>query len=220
MASNALPKTDAARNGTAERLIAMQASHDAFRRDLEKMGAVATAANLRDPRRHAEIMNGWLIFKNQLLIHHKHEDNFVWPALRARLRSSAAAQSVLDEMDAEHLLIDPLLAAVDHAFAGSAGADAGDVIDDLTGKLSAHLKHEEHDAMPMIGEALSDKEWRGVVSKIRKATKLSSAAEFLPWLTDGLDAAQERTVASIMPPPARVVYRRIWKPKYAKVQHF
>ena len=219
MTNNALPGTSAAKYGPGDRLIAMQAAHDAFRRDLARMARVATPANLRDPKRRQSILNGWAIFENQLLIHHKHEDRFLWPRLRTRMASSAAALSTLDAMDAEHALIDPLLEAVNHSFAHG-GEGVGDVIDEMTGKLDDHLGHEEREAMPMIGVALTDAEWKGVVSDIRKATKLSSAAQFMPWLSDGVSAADEKTILSIMPPPARVVYRRFWKPKYTSVSHW
>ena len=219
LTNNALPGTSAAKYGPGDRLIAMQAAHDAFRRDLERMARAATPANLRHPERRQSILNGWAVFENQLLIHHKHEDRFLWPRLRTRLAGSAAAMSTLDAMDAEHALIDPLLEAVNHSFANG-GEGAGEVIDEMTGKLGGHLDHEEREAMPMIGEALSDAEWKAVVSDIRKATKLSSAAQFMPWLSDGVDARDEKTILSIMPPPARVVYRRIWKPKYTNVSRW
>jgi iron-sulfur cluster repair protein YtfE (RIC family) len=220
MSVNDLPGTSAARYGPGDRLIAMSASHNAFRRDMQKMAVVATPANLRNPARYQSIQNGWQIFKRQLLIHHAHEDRFLWPRLRQRVATSEAAMSMLDEMDAEHSLIDPLLAGVDEGFERPEQVDVGAMIDELTSKLSFHLDHEEREAMPLIGEVLSDKEWNGIVRNIRKATKLSSAAEFMPWLTDGTTSDQAKTIVSIMPPPARVVVRRVWQPKYRKVSHW
>lgn len=220
MTANGLPGTDAARHGSGDRLVAMNASHAAFRRDLSVMTAVATPANLVDPQRRRSIFNGWEVFKNQLHIHHRHEDLFLWPRLRQRLATSESALSTLDAMDAEHELIDPLLAAVDAAFARPTTADVAGAVGELNESLTYHLRHEEREAMPMIGEAISDQEWRAVVGSIRKATKLSSAAEFVPWLADGASSAQEKSIAGIMPAPARVVYRRVWKPRYAKIPHW
>jgi iron-sulfur cluster repair protein YtfE (RIC family) len=219
MSVNGLPGTSAARYGPGDRLIAMSASHNAFRRDMQKMAVVATPANLRNPARYQSIQNGWQIFKRQLLIHHNHEDRFLWPRLRQRVATSEAAMSMLEEMDAEHSLIDPLLAGVDEGFERPEQVDVGAMIDELTSKLSFHLDHEEREAMPLIGEVLSDKEWNAIVRNIRKATKLSSAAEFMPWLTDGTTSDEAKTIVS-MPPPARVVVRRVWPPKYRKVSHW
>jgi iron-sulfur cluster repair protein YtfE (RIC family) len=220
MSVNDLPGTSAARYAPGDRLIAMSAAHDAFRRDMQKLASVATPANLRNPVRYQSIMNGWEIFKNQLHIHHSHEDRFLWPRLRARVGASDSALSMLDEMDAEHALIDPLLAGVDKGFENPEQVDVGAVIEELTSKLSYHLTHEERDAMPLIGEVLSDREWSAIVRDIRKAAGLASAAQFLPWLTDGTTGPQTKTIISIMPPPARVVFRRVWQPKYRKVSHW
>jgi hemerythrin-like domain-containing protein len=220
MSVNNLPGTNAARYGPGDRLIAMNASHDAFRRDLQKMAVVATPANLRNPVRYESIMNGWQLFKDQLHNHHSHEDRFLWPRLRRRLATSESALSMLDEMDAEHAVIDPLLAGVDRAFERPEEVDVAAMIDELTSKLSFHLTHEEREAMPLIGEVLSDQEWSGVVRDIRKAAGMRSAAQFMPWVTEGTTSAQTKTIISIVPPPARLVFRRVWQPKYRKISHW
>lgn len=211
---------DRSRDGGEDRFVAMSAAHEAFRRDLEAMAEVATSANLRDPARHASIMSGWQVFKNQLLIHHKHEDDFLWPRMRERLARSESAISTLDEMEAEHELIDPLLAAVEGAFDSPDGQDVAGMIDELGTELSSHLGHEEREAMPMITESITDREWRQVVSAIRKATPISSAAEFMPWLTDQMSETETKRILSILPAPARLIYRRIWKPRYDQVSHW
>ncbi len=220
MTINEHPGSSAVRYSAGDRLIAMNAAHDAFRRDLRRMAISATPTNLRDPSRYQSVLSGWNIFKHQLHIHHSHEDRFLWPRMRQRAANNDSALSMLDEMESEHGLIDPLLAAVDAGFERPENVDVAAVIDELTSKLSFHLGHEERDAMPFIGEVISDQEWTRVVHDIRKATKLSSAAEFMPWLTDGTSAAQTKVIASIMPAPARVVLRRVWKPRYDKVSHW
>ena len=95
----------------------MLAAHAAFRRDLAQLARAAAFADLPDPGRRASVRAGWELFKRQLHLHHTAEDEIVWPALRERLPRSDHAQSVLDAMEAEHQQIDPLLAAVDDAFA-------------------------------------------------------------------------------------------------------
>lgn len=202
-----------------ERLIALNASHWAFRRDLEKMAKVATVANLRDPRHRQSILNGWTVFKNQLLQHHSHEDTFIWPVLRANMAASAEAMSVLDDMDSEHGLIDPLLKSVDDAFAGYETADLPAVLDELNTHLSYHLAHEERETIPMIVEAIPEKQWNKVVSGIRNAS-MSGASEFMPWVTEGATDAEIKRVLSMLPAPARLIYRKVWVPKYNKVSHW
>jgi iron-sulfur cluster repair protein YtfE (RIC family) len=220
MSMDELRGQDTSRDGGEDRFVAMNAAHTAFRRDLEAMSRVATPANLRDPARHASIAAGWAIFKNQLLIHHSHEDRFLWPRMRERLARVDSAVATLDEMEAEHDLIDPLLAAVDDSFDNPDDHDVSGVIAELNTKLGHHLGHEEREAMPLISESITDKEWRQVVSAIRKATPLSSAAEFMPWLTDQASETETKRILSILPGPARLIYRKVWKPKYDKVSHW
>ena len=121
MTSQQLPGTDAARHGAGDAdLTIMLAAHRAFRRDLTRLARAAArpAGSLRsDPARRRSVAAGWELFKRELHMHHTAEDEVIWPALRPRLAHSADALSVLDAMAAEHERIDPLLAAVDAAFA-------------------------------------------------------------------------------------------------------
>ena len=216
MATSNLPGTDAARHGTGDAdLTIMLAAHAAFRRDLVRL-AHSTTASSADPSRHAAIQAGWETFKRQLHLHHTAEDTIIWPALRQRLDHSDHAQSVLDAMEAEHQLIDPLLAAVDAAFAEPDGSSLGDATDALTTSLTAHLTHEERDGLPLIGVALTAAEWRAAGFKIARSSGLSDAGEMFAWLADGADKDTAAATIATLPPPVRVLYRAIWKPRYQR----
>ena len=212
MTTQNLPGTDAARHGTGDAdLTIMLAAHDAFRRDLTRLVRTAAAADLSDPARRQSVEAGWELFKHQLHLHHTAEDEIIWPTLRPRLAHSAASLSVLDAMEAEHALIDPLLAGVDTEFAG--GDRLADVIDALTSALTSHLVHEERDGLPLIGVALTAAEWRRVGFKIARRNGLSEGGEMFAWILDGADGdAALRT----LPPPLRLVYKGVWKPRFNK----
>src|SRR5208282_5909364 len=127
MTTQKLPGTDAARHGAGEAdLTIMIAAHNAFRRDLTRLAHAVAAADLSDPARRQSVAAGWDLFKRELHLHHTAEDEIIWPALRPRLAHSEAAMSVLDAMEEEHERIDPLLAAVDAAFAQRDGAPGGE----------------------------------------------------------------------------------------------
>jgi len=218
MTTQNLPGTDASRHGTGDAdLTIMLAAHHAFRRDLTRL-ARAAAADLSDPARRQSVAAGWELFKRELHMHHTAEDEVIWPALRPRLAHSANALSVLDAMEAEHQRIDPLLAAVDAAFRGSQpGQDRlADVIDVLTTTLTGHLGHEERDGLPLIGVALTAAEWRGVGFKIVRRNGLSEGGEMFAWILDG--AARQDVAATLrtLPPPVRLLYRAVWKPRFSK----
>jgi hypothetical protein len=204
----------------------MLAAHAAFRRDLRQLARAAAFADLPDPGRRASVQAGWELFKRQLHLHHTAEDAIVWPALRERLAPSDHAQSVLDAMESEHQQIDPLLAAVDDAFAraeaghrAAAGA-VGDAADALAASLAGHLAHEERDGLPLIGEALTSAEWRSVGFKIVRKNGLSAGGEMFAWLADGADPDQAAAAIGTLPPPARLAYRAIWRPRYRRTQRW
>jgi len=226
MTSQRLPGTDAARHGAGDAdLTIMLAAHRAFRRDLTRLARAASAGASpgADPARRRSVAAGWELFKHELHLHHTAEDEIIWPALRPRLVHSEHALSVLDAMEEEHSRIDPLLAAVDAAFAGAPeaadwpGEDRlADVIDVLASTLTAHVAHEEQDGLPLIGVALTAAEWRSAGFKIARRNGLSEGGEMFAWILDG--AAREDTAATLaaLPPPVRLLYRAVWKPRFAR----
>jgi hypothetical protein len=185
----------------------MIAGHRALRRDLESLVRAASSADLANPVTRRSVGSGWDVFKRQLHIHHAAEDDLIWPALRERLSGSENALSVLDAMEQEHQQVDPLLAAVDSAFASAAGGADGDpangggrlgeVIDPLVSMLTGHLAHEERDALPLIGTALTGAEWRAVGRKIA-IKNLPRGPEMFGWMLHDAPPEQE---FPLKPPP-------------------
>ena len=227
MTTQNMPGTDAARHGTGDAdLTIMLAAHDAFRRDLTRLARAAAAADLSDPARRQSVAAGWELFKRELHLHHTAEDELIWPALRPRLAHSQHALSVLDAMEEEHGRIDPLLAAVDAGFAAAArdgedddwpGIDRlADVIDVLTSTLTGHLAHEERDGLPLIGVGLTAGEWRKVGFRIARQNGMSAGSEMFAWMLDGADRSAATATLGQLPPPLRLLYRTVWKPRFAK----
>jgi hypothetical protein len=216
-----LPGTDAARHGTGDAdLTVMIAAHDAFRRDLVSLARAAAAADRADPQRREQVGRGWEVFKRQLHFHHTGEDRLIWPRLAGRLARSEAAMSTLEAMEAEHALVDPLLEAVDAAFADPAGGQLAGAVDELATALHGHLAHEERDALPLIGTALTAREWRAVGMRLGRANGLSGSSEFFAWMLDGVPAEEAAAVLSEFPPPLRLIYRVAWRPRYASVSRW
>ena len=225
MTTQKMPGADAARHGTGDAdLTIMIAAHDAFRRDLTRLARTA-AAGRSDPARRQPVTAGWELFKRQLHMHHTAEDEIIWPAVRPRLAHSETALSVLDALEAEHERIDPLLAAVDAAFAqhdASPGDDwpvgdgLADVIDVLASTLTGHLAHEERDGLPLIGVALTAAEWRRVGFKIARKNGMAAGGEMFAWILDGAGRQDAAASLGTLPPPLRLVYRAVWKPRFDK----
>jgi hemerythrin-like domain-containing protein len=221
--TNKLAGADAARHGTGDAdLTVMLAAHEALRRDLTGLARAAAGAARSGPAQSEAVLRGWAVFQRQLHIHHTAEDELVWPALRERLAASDGAQSVLDAMEAEHQQIDPLLAAVSQAMDGArpdgvAQNDGrlADTVDVLTMALHGHLAHEERDALPLIGTTLTAAEWRAVGRRIG-VRNLRRAPEMFAWMLDGATPGQTAAATGQLPPPARVLYRTVWRPRFVR----
>jgi hemerythrin-like domain-containing protein len=229
MTAQKVPGSAAARHGSGEAdLTIMIAAHDAFRRDLVSLVRSAEGPDRDSPDRQRSIAAGWELFKRQLHVHHKAEDDLIWPVLRERLGHSPNALSVLDAMEAEHERIDPLLAAVDDGFASAAGSVDGypgadrlaDAVDTLVTTLTGHLTHEEKDGLPLIGVALTAAEWRGVGFKIARRNGLSAGGEMFSWILSSATPDEARTITRQLPPPVRVLYKAAWKPRFEKTQRW
>ena len=221
MTTHQLPGTDAARHGTRDAdLTVMLAAHDAFRRDLVSLARAASAADRADPRRREQVGRGWQVFKRQLHFHHTGEDRLHL----AQAGRPPGAQRERHVHAGGHgggaRPVDPLLEAVDGAFADPAGGELGGAVDELVTTLHGHLAHEERDALPLIGTALTAGEWRAVGMRLGRENGLSGSSEFFAWMLDGIPADEVTAVLAELPPPLRLVYRLAWRPRYAKVSRW
>jgi iron-sulfur cluster repair protein YtfE (RIC family) len=205
-------------------LTLMVAFHDAFRRDLAHLAHATSRhrAQLDEPNRRTAVQAGWELFKTELHIHHTAEDADLWPRMRTHLADRPDELALLQAMQDEHARIDPLLAGVDGALADHDGGHQrlGDTVDALVGELHGHLRHEERDALPLIDQSLTQAEWQAFGNDQRRRIGLRGAAQLFPWLLDEASPEQVKAVLAGLPPPLRVVYRRIWQPRYGHHDHW
>ena len=195
----------------------MFAMHDALRRELVQVARIAGQQDDNPATRlHAAL--GWELFKKFLTIHPQSEDDALWPPLRARVAGHPDRVALVDELEAEHAAIDPLLAAIDAAAADPDYGHQrfGDIVDELAGKLTAHLAHEETDGLPLINASLSPEEWQhfGAVHAERGRADVAVA---VPWMLDGASPQTREAVLSLFPPPLLAAFREQWEPRYASL---
>jgi hypothetical protein len=196
----------------------MFAMHDALRRELAQVGRIA---NRRDdnPARLLRAALGWELFKKFLTVHHQSEDDALWPPLRASVAGHADRVALVDMLEAEHGVIEPLLVAID---AAAADPDYGyqrfgDIIDELSAKLTAHLAHEEADGLPLIDAALTPADWQHF-AQVHSERNLPDAPRYMPWL---LAEARPQILDAILgkfPPHLLTAYREQWAPAYAALE--
>jgi hypothetical protein len=189
----------------------MYAAHDAFHRDLRCLTAAVEAGQTADPA----VRTGWATFKNQLHVHHTAEDTSLWPPLRQKV-TRPDETAVLDAMEAEHARIDPLLSQVDASLAAAGLAGLAENAGALAESLAAHMKHEEDQALPLVETHLGPQGWAAFRKAVGKSQGLRGGAEFFPWMLDGAPADTSKRLLGMLPPPARLLYRVVWRPGYAR----
>jgi iron-sulfur cluster repair protein YtfE (RIC family) len=199
------------RAGKAIDFTMMYATHDAFRRDLGRFTAAA-AAGTADA---AGVRAGWENFKSQLLLHHSVEDTHLWPRVRRAAAGLPQGLVLLDEMEAEHAQIDPLLAAIDQALTNSAGSLAARV-GEMASALQWHLKHEEEAALPLIQSVCTLADWHAFAAEMRRRQGVKGAAVYVPWILDGAAPDARRQFLGALPPPVRMISKLLWEPWYRR----
>jgi iron-sulfur cluster repair protein YtfE (RIC family) len=188
-------------------LTVMVAFHDAFRRDLAHLARTASRrhADLDDPARRTAVLAGWELFKSYLHFHHSAEDTDLWPRMRTHLADRPDDLALLQAMEDEHARLDPLVAAVDGAFADREGGHQrlGDTVDALAGELHGHLRHEERDALALIDQSLTPAEWQAFGNQQRRRLGFGGAAQLFPWLLKEASPQQVTALLAGLPPPLR-----------------
>jgi len=190
----------------------MYVAHDAFNRDLQRLVDASGSGSGLSPAAIAT----WQLFSKQLHTHHGAEDAALWPRLRAAVTDPDEIQ-VLDDMEAEHGALDPRLERIDVAIAAGDATTLGTELDLLAGGVSAHMIHEEEAALPLLERRTGTEGWESFTREVRaQQGGLKGAAEYLPWVLDGADPETKAKVLGLLPPPARLLYRRSWEKKYRR----
>jgi iron-sulfur cluster repair protein YtfE (RIC family) len=194
----------------------MRAIHAAFRRDLACLEAAAPEVD-RLGGASQGVHAGWAAFRDALDHHHTAEDDDLWPVLRPHLTQQHDRQEV-DAMVAEHHDIPAALDAVDAALSSGAGASAA--VADLATGVRRHLDHEERSVFPLLEANLSRREWRAFLLTERGRRSARERPQWLAWVLDDAGQADAAAVMAELPPPARIVYRWVLRPRYRAQRHW
>jgi Hemerythrin HHE cation binding domain len=190
----------------------MYVAHDAFGRDLGRLQAAARDGRGLTP----EAVATWRGFSKQLHTHHTAEDAALWPALH-RATNNVDEVAILTDMESEHAALDPRIDRVDAAIAHRDTAVLREELAALGSGLAQHMRHEEEAALPLLERRLGAPGWTAFTENVRERVGgLKAAAEYLPWLLDGAAKQTRDKVLGLLPPPARLIYRGVWQPRYRK----
>jgi iron-sulfur cluster repair protein YtfE (RIC family) len=189
----------------------MYVTHDAFRRDLARLRLAAETGRTADPR----VLAGWENFHRQLVVHHTVEDAALWPRLTAAVADRPDDLETVRQMEAEHALLDPLLALVGQALP-EPDAELPDLVWRLLMALTSHMSHEEEQALPLIQKVLTPDDWNAFRRAMARKQGPSGAAAYVPWILDDASTEQRDRFLHAMPGPIGVVNRLLWEPRYRR----
>ncbi len=195
----------------------MYAVHDALRRDLRQIERLARAKD--DSSQLLGSGLGWQLFSKFLQVHHGAEDASIWPVVRARVAGQAASLKLLDDMEAEHEALDPLLADIDTALHDHDRKPLGDLVGELVSMLSFHLDDEELRALPLIDATMTPQEWK-VFSEDHRNRVGADARQFLPWLLDGVPDEAAAIFLERIPAPMVAAYRDEWAASFRSLDRW
>jgi hemerythrin-like domain-containing protein len=185
--------------------------HQSFRVDVTRM-AIATAELRPDdqPSRLTGIRAFFDEYREQLALHHAHEDTIFFPALEARV---GADKMRLDELTAQHDALDAALQVVsDHLAAAAEAEDTSthqteiaNAFSTLAEQLDTHLTLEEKVALPLIESEIPVEDYQRLEATARRATSRARARFLIPWLVSHAAPDQQKALFKSAP-PLRVIY--------------
>ena len=197
-------------------LAGMYLMHRAFRRDLKLFAEAAAAVPASDRDRWDRISRRFAFFSGVLHKHHHGEDVGLWPLLAER----GAGTAVLDALEAEHAVIDPLLSSCTDDLRALAQGSGGEAVRErlasttaqLRDALTAHLAHEESDGMALVQAHLTPEDWdrldKEVFAKDYTPREIPAVAG---WVASGLPVETLRRMPGANPvlvAVARLMARR------------
>ncbi len=194
----------------------MYVMHHGFRRDLDNFVVAVEQTPVSEAEVWAALRGRWDRMAEVLHHHHGVEDEALWPVLRRHAREQGNNEdlSVLVDMEAEHAVIDPALAAVRHALAAMSEHPCTDHRNALEIRvvaaresLSAHLAHEEGHALPMLQRTLSVEENAAFEKAAERGYPLRMVPFLLCWVFHELPEEARARIVETAPPGYGMVHR-------------
>lgn len=221
-----LPGQAAAPEGPADMRM-MYLLHHGFRRDLACFVAAAQHIPVDDRATWDALLRRWDLFAVLLHDHHEKEDAVLWPYLRDRAAQAndLAALKLLEEMEAEHDTIDPMLQGARRALAEQVALpseqnrnDLVTILQQAATELDQHLSHEERDAIAILQKYVGGDEWADLERrKFRGGLKPGVLINMLPWVVEGAPDSVVSPLLAEAPVPFKMMLR-LGRPRFQRLQ--
>lgn len=194
---------------TDDDLNGMRTVHAGLRAEFGRLAEVF--AQPRDPA-HADLLEEQLALVLALLHdHHRHEDDQLWPLL---LGGAPSSKAELDELEAEHGQLDPLIAAVEDSTRPR--DERALALAELQLFLRRHVDHEERIAFPLMRRVLTPAHLAADRRKAVADFRRHGVALVFGWLASCLDDDLLAKSMAEQPLLVRVLFRLFWWPSYQR----
>ena len=187
--------------------------HQALRREFTLLPALVAAVPDNDAVRARTIGEHLTLVLAMLHDHHEAEDELLWPLLRQRV---PLRKELIDTMEQQHQAVADAIHAIQASLpAWSAHGSAADrdriaaILRRLDAALTEHLYLEEQEILPLIHEHLTVPEWLAPQHHaVEHGPKsLSGKLTIAGLILEDATPAQRAWFMSMLPPPARVLWR-------------
>lgn len=192
--------------------------HAAFRRDLRRFDQALATFPAGSRERAAQLKAAWEHFAYQVRIHHKDEEAYFWPALRAL----GADGATVKDLDGEHAVMLRALDRADAAMAACAGdptADNAAATRDAVGQLATvieeHVVHEERDLEPLAATHRDAPPMKEAAKSSRKSHS-EGGGQFFAWVTDSITPDDLAVLRKAIPAPVLFMLSRLGRRGYER----
>lgn len=196
---------DAVRQAAAQKVLVNTAIHRALVRELDRAVALDAAGCTEDQRR--AVGGRFVRLVDDLHLHHEHEDEYLWPALRRRRPAAAEAVELAEQ---QHRAIAAAGDVVASAASRLVETGAADGLAELQQAVSAmrevtvpHLEQEERELVPLVVDSLTAEDWEAFEEVVQKAVPIKRLGYFAATLADDADPRHITAFTSDLPPPLR-----------------
>jgi hypothetical protein len=184
-------------------------AHAGFRCEFARL---ATAAREVRDAEHAALIDEQIDLVMYLLHHHHtEEDDVVWPLI---LGKTPEAADVLAALEEQHEAMDPLFRAVTDR--SRPVADRVEDLEALHAMLNAHLDNEERDGVPLILAHYPAEQFAEDGERLLASMDRAKLPLIFGWLASCATPAEREAALRGVPWLARLLFRRVWGPAYAK----
>lgn len=210
-------------------LLIFKGAHSAFRRDTGTLIDQLANLDTSDDDRAGRLFAWFAKMEHSLHLHHRVEDEILWPAIRERDADFDTQQQLMED---EHGELDAALLATREALQllvttqGDRRDEARRVAEAAAVRLRSilleHLDDEEARALPRLGELFSAEEYAELDARARRQLrmKVGDVAFSGAWYLSALGPEDAAHLLADVPWIMRVLYRLAWRRSFEQATAF